>query len=329
MGVGSQINATQHLRLKVLEDFADILLRKQVNYAKRNGDLFKEINTKLRYVEEALWKSVPIFRYWPMGTTRARRAVEDILVTLYHYPWELTLAWLRWDEEDISNSDKISRLLEAQADRALQLPDIFVAEYLAQVASVYPALSLTYDGAALLSATDGAGAARAGVTGGNIITGSGVATTADFIHDLFQARTRFTQMTDTESQPYFEAEDVDFSKFLVVCSPALLELAEQVANMETLYGDRGVNTAVDNVVLRKGKFELWVNQRLSGNDWFVILKNQNLKPFVRVVRSDLEQQLEDESNSDRSRDVAERASLAHMRIGVAPYAPQTIIKVDN
>lgn len=325
--VGSQISMPGHLRIKVLEDFADILQKKQVTYEKRWGTIFREIPTTLRYVEEAMWESVPMPKIWHYGTGRTRRSVKDLYLTLYHYNWELTLAWLRWDEEDISNNDKVQRLLDAQAQRFVQLPDVFVAEYLANTADVYPALSNCYDGVALYSATDGDGAARFGVTGGNILTGNGVANTAQIKADLFAARRRFLDFQDTEGQPYYTSEECEITNMLIVHSTAITEIIETVRDAEYAYMDTGINTAATNIV--KGKFEAWNNQRISGNDWFVILKHPFLKPWCRVTRQDIEQQLEDESNSDRSRDTAERASLCHMRFGIAPFAPQSIIQINN
>jgi hypothetical protein len=325
--VGGHISADGHLRIKVLTDFADILLKKQVNYQARWDQLFRVIPTNLRYVEEALWESVPIPNLWQYGEGRTRKSVKDIYLTLYHYNWELSLEWLRWDEEDISNNDKMQRLLEAQAERFIQLPDIFVAEYLSATADKYPALANAYDGVALHSATDGDGAARFGVTGGNIITGNGVANPAAIKKDLFAAKRRLTEFLDTQDQPYFQPEECSIDKFTVVHSPALIDVMETTRDAKYTYIETGINTAASNIVQQK--FDTWPNQRLSGNDWYIIVKHPYLKPFVKVDRDTMEQQLEDESNSDYSRDTGSRSSLCHQRFGIAPFAPQSTIHVNN
>jgi len=323
------ISNTNSLRLGLSDDFAEIYRNRFVDYQSESEPFLRRITTTLRRYEASVKESIPIVKYWPYGVARQRQVFRDRLMTIFHQNYELSLSWLKWDEDDDTLKD-LSPHVQQMVRRFEQLKDIFVQEYLEATASTLPSLQNAYDGAALLSTTDGDANSRYAVTGGNILTGNGTGSSASIIQDLFRARTRFLQFKDTtRTQPFFSDEECSFTNMTVVIPTQLTQVFTEAQEQKLGAVNPAIVTAADNVVYKK--FNLWINQRLStaSNDWYVMINHPYLKPFAYVERETLQQVMEDQLNSSVARDKGVHSMLAYVRCGFAPFAPMSIIKVNN
>jgi len=321
------VNNTSSRRIGILSDFAEIYKNRYPVYASRQDKFIKRGTVKTRIAEYALKESIPVPEFWEYNEPRTRKTLKDRYLTVYHYPFQLALPYNRWDEEDDVLGDLRSHL-ESMTNRFLQIPDIMVSDYLNNAATMQPTLSTAFDGVALASATDGDGNDRFGITGGNIVTSTGVGTVAAILHDLWTCQTRWLQFLDTEGQPFFSPEEVAIDKVTCVVPSHLLEVFQNAREAKMAYVNPAINTAQENVLAMK--FDLWVNPRLStsANTWFAIIDHSYLKPFFYVLRNDLETLVEDETNDHNARNLGQRAILGHLRSGMCPFAPQSIIQVS-
>ncbi len=151
---------------------------------------------------------------------------------------------------------------------------------------------------ALYNALDGDGAARFGVTGGNIVTGTGVGSSAAVRTDFFSAITRLGQFQDTKGEPVHDESILDegYTFFYNLVNTQVVR--EAFIQGRTLDG----GAAVTNVILDSGmKVRLIGTQRITDNDMFVHLDSMDPKPIFEQVAQPLEEQIEVESNSDQAR----------------------------
>jgi len=320
------VSNIQSRRLGILSDFAEMYKNRYPVYAARQDKFIKRGTVKTRLAEYAMKESLPFPEYWGYNEPRTRKTFKDRLMTVYHYPFQLAIPWNVWDEEDDILGDMRSHI-ESMTNRFLQIPDVMFSDYLNNASTLQPAISNAFDGVVLCSATDGDGVARFGVTGGNIVASSGVGTVAAVFHDLFQCQQRWLQMLDTEGQPFFSPEEVALDKITVFAPSHLLEVFQNAREAKTAYVTPAINTAQDNIIANK--FALFIHPRLStsSNTWFALIDHPYLKPLFYVLRNDLKTQVEDESNDHFARDLGQRAILGHVRSGMAPFAPMSIIKV--
>jgi hypothetical protein len=195
---------------------------------------------------------------------------------------------------------------------------------------------------ALFSATDGSGAARFGITGGNIISGSGVATGDAVRQDFWRAVGRFKQFKDTRGQPYYQGPEMGRG-FAVMYSPeneeVFLEAFKQMLTGLIIKAAAGGHVAagtaiaaagVDNTIMAAGTpVRLWSNPRLTGNDWYVSAAGAKHKGIFEQRRLSVTGTYANSSNSDHTRNFDEEYVQWKARHGVGALLPLGLIKVDN
>lgn len=181
------------------------------------------------------------------------------------------------------------------------------------------------DGAALYSATDGSGAARFGVTGGNVFAGGGVATSDQVRADVFNALERIGSFLDPEGQPA-----IDFgmlADFTVLFPIGLWEvMLEAFRQTRTLDG----GAAVTNVILEGGlKVTLLPTPRLTGNSYYLFLNQFEPKPIFEQIAMALDEQVQVEGNSDESRKYKLEGIFWETIRGYGVNLPLGTIKISN
>lgn len=275
-----------------------------------------------------VWKeSLPFPEMWPYGKGRKYKTFKDRYIQLNKIPYELSIPWNKFDEEDDQLGDMRTHIQRC-VERYGMLPYILVSEYFTGVAVYNPSLKYAYDGASLFSATDGDGNARMGVTGGNIISGSGT-TVAGVLHDFAVAQQRFMGMVDpTAGKPIFSEDEVNYSKMVAMIPKELNELFQKATKSNMLRVDSTNNTSESNWLL--GTFEYQINPFLTDtSDWYIVVKNDYWKPFVYISPKSIETILADVNNSDRAREYNEYAIYSHIRNALGVWFPGTMIKVNN
>lgn len=257
-------------------------------------------------------------------------------VTTYDYGKRVS--WRVKDRED----NKVGDLKAKATNLGLRfglIPSKIFVEMLTSVPSLLPAIPNAPDGAAVYSATDGDSAARFQVTGGNIETGGGVATSAAIQTDFYQSLGRFDAMKDIKGEYYWPTaiRDETYTVFYNSANREVFNLAFfGTAVMQQAVGTSTSNTgsaaSVSNTILVGGiKAKLVPTPYLTDNDWFIFRNSARVKPFFRGIRRALqiEEALKGVGNSDRVRDIAKEYVQFTVREAYGVNQPFATIKVNN
>lgn len=252
--------------------------------------------------------------------------------TIINYNYELGIGWHEDDRADDQIQGLYDRASAGGRNWGTLKERFLVALETSTPGDLLPATPNAADGAALFSATDGASAARFGLSGGNIESGGGVASAAAVRTDFWQARARFAGFQDTEGQPLWDGSFLD--KGFVIRYPAAHEelFREAFLQGRTLAGalTSTSNAAVTNTILESGiPIWLWPTQRLSGNDWYVYAVGSQHKAVFEQTRQDLMETIATRDNSDHARLTGEEWIQWKSRHGVGVFLPYQAVKVDN
>lgn len=322
------VNNIESRRAGILADLKETWRQDMPKWEQVTNLLVRKLAvTNLREASYVWKESLPFPSYWPYGMGRKKKTFRDRRITINLWNYELSIPWQGFDADDDQLGDMKTHVQSA-VDRYGQLPITLFTEYFNGTAIEQPYLSYPYDGATLFSATDGDGNARLGATGGNIITGTG-ATTSGVLHDFAVAQQRFMSFVDpTSSKPFFDEAMVGYDKMVAIIPKELNEIFQKATKAEFIKTDPGNMTSETNYL--KGTFEYRINPFLSDtSDWYIVLNHRYYKPFVYRAPGDVSSIIADASNSDHARETNEFVLYTHVRLGLAPYFPGSIIKVNN
>lgn len=285
------------------------------------------------------FKSAPHGVRWPRGATRRTKGFDSWTMTVVNHDWQ---NGVKAHENDLAD-DRTSSL-EARAGVAGtnmgRLPEriFFQIEESITNTDLLPALPNAPDGAALFSATDGDSADRFGVSGGNIISGSGVATASAIQTDYAAALVRARQFLDTEGQPYYGA-DILKSGITIVASVAnqfvfdkAFEQKFNVVVVQNVAGDQNVGGATQsNPVQDAGRMPVRVllSPYKTTNDWSIWFHGAPIRPIFQQTRQALQMTMANRQNSDECRDHKLIKWLWDERAGYGVNFPIGCIKINN
>lgn len=203
------------------------------------------------------------------------------------------------------------------------------------VAELLASIPNAPDGAALFSTTDGSGANRFGVSGGNIVTGSGVATSQDIRTDFFAAVNRMLRFQDTKGDPLHDPGIAD-QMIVIIAGETNREVFSEAFNQgrtlqtSTVATGDSVGAAVSNVIMDSGhKVKLILTQRITDNDWTVHLAGDPLKAVFAQNASALETEIATASNSDLARDLQVESTTWRQLLGIGVNVPLNASQVNN
>jgi len=239
------------------------------------------------------------------------------------------IGWHEEDLDDVKLGDfrEQARML---ATRAAQLPERIFFQILtgAADASLLSAIPLAPDGAAL-HATTAAGAARFGAVSGNLLTGTGVATSGAIRSDLWNAIEQWKLFQDTEGEPLLD-EAVTEQGITIVYNSANEEVFREALAQGRTVDRAGGGQSVTNTILESGlKLTLWSTQRLTDNDWFVSLDGLAPRAVFEQLRMPPRMIEETRENSERARRNRIMALLLDMRAGYGINLPYASIAINN
>lgn len=285
-----------------------------------------------RQHEYAYYKAAPHPRLWVRGEPIPVDAMSSVRFTAIVRNWGLRIPW----HEDDKNDDQIQSLFasaQGGGENFGLLPERFFFDLIQGTTTTLPAVPTAPDGAAMYSATDGGGGDRFGATGGNLVTGTGVATTSTIQADYYSAISRFMQFQDGKGQPLFPAERLSMGT-LIIHSVADLKVFEeafvQLRQGVVLGTDAG--TTPSNVIIDSSRdVQLWASPRLATGDWYVFMKKPPVRPTFLLERMPLRERtaLSDNNNSDHARTYNEEYVQWDSREGAGIALPYSTIKVDN
>lgn len=280
----------------------------------------------------AYFEAAPHMEYWRRGETIPQDAFGSVDFTAYVYEWAKRIPWSKWDRKD----DQIGGLFDAAkaaGESAALLPERFFFDLLANSATTLPGIPLAPDGAAFFATTDGSSAARFGATNGNLLTGTGIASTSTILTDYYSAVGQFKSFQDGKGQPMFAPELVD-SGFLLIHS------SDDQEEFETAFLQKrqGMDTAggagatPSNIIHDASRnVELWGTSRLATGDWYLFMKASPKLPTFLLNREGLQEfsSLEGDNNGDLTRTTGEEYIQWETRQGAHIALPYGAIKINN
>ena len=183
--------------------------------------------------------------------------------------------------------------------------------------TLLPAVPNAADGVAMFSATNAAGGARFGRTGGNTnAPGAGPGSPASVQVDLFTDLSIFQQFQHTNGQPLYPAADA-IRKIGCIFNPNYLYswqgATQQMFNIATAGGGAA---AVSNITIDNNmQIDLWPDQKIQNAQSYVSALDYEDKTVFYQDREPLTEQLAEPGNSDNARDRDEWAFYFRCRAG--------------
>lgn len=250
-------------------------------------------------------KTAPYPQRWDRGVKRSTKGFGAVRWTVVNKDWSVGTAWHYNDRRD-----DLLRSLETDARMAgehFATLDMRVRTQVQEGATdndLLDAVPTAPDGAAWFSATDGGGGDRFGVSGGNILSGSGVANADQVRKDFFRCLSRWRRMTDTEGQPLLDP--ARFNGGFVFEYPSEMEqvvretfIQSRTLGTITATGAQGAAAsviaaaAVTNVITESGfKVALFGNSYLTDtNNWYLHLVDAPHKSFFKQDREGLQERI--------------------------------------
>jgi len=283
----------------------------------------------------AYFESAPYPRLWKRGDAISDQEFGSVQFNVTNRDWGIRIGWHENDREDDQTRSLMDRAREAGRNFGT-LPERVFFQLLLGTADndLLPAVPLAPDGAAMFATTDGAGSARFGITNGNLLTGTGVASSAAIRTDFFSAIEQLRGFQDTAGQPLW-ADNILDQGFTVVYGVHNdhvfregFQQGRTIAGPLTTTG----NAAVTNIIMESGlNVDLWSTQRIpSGNDdWYVFAKAAPYKPTFQLVRRPLRESFGNMENSDEAR----KTKIEHVqwdsREGYGIMLPYACLQLNN
>lgn len=280
-------------------------------------------------------ESPPTIDRVDIGQPLTEDAYRYIAYEVKNLTWGKAVGYFEEDLEDLQLGD-IRDQVRQLAKRAAAISEEVFFQILtgASSARLLDAIPLAPDGAALHSATDGNGANRFGVAGGNIVTGSGVLTGQAIRDDLWATLEQFKLFQDTEGEPLLSDDIMDRGVTIVAAASNEQVLRQGLMQSRTAIAASTANSnaAVTNTIIESGiPITLWTTQRLTDNDWYVFMNDtaEGPKPVFEQVRRPMRMQDETRDNSERARRYRILSTLLDMRAGYGVNVPYLTCKVNN
>jgi phage major head subunit gpT-like protein len=281
----------------------------------------------------AYYESAPHPRRWPRGEPATHEAFASKQFSITNKDWVGGVGWNRNDLDDDLTRSLMARARDTGLHFALLHERVIFQQLLGTTdATLLDVLPNAPDGTALFS-----GSARFGAPSGNIVSGSGVATSAAVTADLFSAVARVMSFQDTKGQPLWNPTIADQTVHVIFGAANLAVFTGAFAGERTLQkitgtstSDTSVAAAISNLILARGfSFNLVATPRITDNDWFVYLEGGNVKPFIIQTRQGLREYVATMENNPQSAQTKEEFVQWDARFGYGLNLPYTLIKIDN
>ena len=296
----AQVNAVEALIRGARSEFVDTY----ANMIKGSDEKLKKVMDLGLPSDKAseiypYFESSPNAKRWPRGEPIPTAGFTSKSFLVPNYDWAIAIDWHENDEQDDQTRSLVTRARDAATKLALLPERIFFQLLTAGTdGDLLPTVPNAPDGSAFFATTSGSGANRFGVANGNLLTGSGVATTAAIQTDFWAAIAQFVRFLDTDSQPLWPAELISRG-VTIIYGAANNQVFAQAFQQNFV---QATNAATSNVVLDADmKVTLWQTPRITDNDWFVFLNAAPTRACFQQVRQPVRDNMEDMLNSDHSR----------------------------
>jgi len=285
----------------------------------------------------AYFEAAPHMAHWKRGESIPSDAFDSVSFNVPIYEWARRVGWSKFDRKD-DQTQSLMDVAKMAGESAALLPLRFFFDLIGPTATTLPAVPLAPDGAAMFATTAG-GAARFGVTDGNLLTGSGIATLSAVKTDYYSAIEQWKQMQDGKGQPLLSDETIDGGT--VIIHPAIYTEVFEEAFMQKRQGvlgpdnstDAVTSTQVSNLIQDASRnVTLWGTSRLTvANDWYIFLKNPPKKSTFMLTREGIQEftSLEGDNNGDHTRTTGEEYVQWEERSGAGIALPYAAIKING
>lgn len=286
--------------------------------------------------------SAPHPKIWNRGEDVSEQGFGFKKFTYVVRDWEGKVTWHQNDERYDQTKSLVKQAEQTGANMARLVWRVANQIVTATTdSSLLPAIPNAPDGAALYSATDGASAARFGVSGGNIVTQTGTTGTA-VQADLYTTLQRFSNMQDTEGQELWPADMLQ-GGLTIVHGPSMLKAVadafQQRINVVSMTAAGAQDASVgvvaagakSNVILDAGfQIRTICSAKITGTKLYVFLENVPRKPLFhyRPPGGEMVTAFEDMTNSDRSRKTGLKARQWTESWGMAVFLPYGTIVIQ-
>lgn len=334
----SQVNSTAVLLEGLRADFWDTYsaIRNRLQDSRLAGVMDLGVQATNREHTFGYFNAPPHVALWERGQSIPEASMDSESFSVPVYKWGQRIKWLVDDRED-DQTQSLEQVAQGTAQSLALLPERFFFDLLADTASpsTLPAVPTSPDGVAMFSATDGNSADRFGVSGGNIVAGTGtvgIGTSSEILTDYYSGLTRFMAFQDGQGQPLHLSDVIAGGVTIIYPSSAekvFDEAFRQLRQGVVLGTDAG--TTPSNVVLDSSRnVQLWSTPRLTGDDWYMFLNNAPKPATFFLDRKGVVEETSMEGNGgDLTRTTGIEYVQWHSRSGAGISLPYGAVKVNN
>ena len=287
----------------------------------------------------AYLNAAPHMEYWQRGESIPTDVMDSVGFNVKVYEWARRVPWSKWDRKD-DQTQSLFDMAKMAGESAALLDERLFFDLLTATATNLPAIPNAPDGVAMFSATDGAGNARFGFSGGNIVSSTGVSTIHDIQTDYYGALIRFMEFQDGKGQPLLSPETIDAGTVIIHAAGATKLMEDAFLSKRTGIGLDAAGApggtvvaaaATTNLVHDSSRnVTLWPTSRLTTDTtWYIFLRAAPKKPTFILDREGVQEfsSLEGDNNGDHTRDTAEEYIQWERRAGAGIALPYGAIRV--
>lgn len=278
----------------------------------------------------AWFESAPAWKIWRAGESITSKPFKDSSFTVLNRDWGIKLEWRENDKNDDQTRSLMTRAREAGSSGPLLHERVLFQMLQGSTDNdLLPSVPNAADGSSLFSSST-----RFGATGGNSLTGSGVASGPAIVLDFFRAKAQLQKFKDTESQPLWDPSVFDAGFVVYFNSDNERVFTEAFRQAIQAYANSTSNAGVSNLPQASGlNVTLVPTQRITTDDWFVGLKGcpDGKQPFVILERQTPREltALVGDNNSDSARNTKVESIQWDARFGYGIATPYALVRLDN
>jgi len=253
-----------------------------------------------------------------------------------NYEFQDGVEWYYTDEDDDQTGGGILGRAQQAGGNFATLKERLIFQVMTSTTDneLLPAIPTAPDGAALYSATTGTGANRFGVSGGNITSGSGVASVAAIQSDVYGAIVRMGSFRDTKGQPLLNPSALQ--NFTIVYNVANDKVVRQAFEQSLIFQSASSGTdfaaAAPSNFLRDFSgltFTLYPSLRVTGDDLHVFCGDVNTQPIFVQDRMPLTSFFYGMDNDSGMGRIRTKRMDFLCRHGVGVTEPYATVLIDN
>ena len=283
--------------------------------------------SKLLVQPYAYFETPPYPSRWDRGTDIKMEAMQAVPYKVANLAWAKGIPWHRYDRDD-DQTNSLYDMARGLGENWRTLNVRIFNQYVtgstdADLADFIPNAP---DGTAPYAAGR-FGIPNAGGVDGNIVTGTGVASTATIQADYYKGEILFRRFLNTKGQPIY-GNSIANKGYVLYYNVTNDEFFEKAFLQN--FVDLGTQSAPSNVIRNAGhNVELWATPRVTTNKWYIFAKGAKKKLVFEQPRQPLREAIFTVENSDISRRTGQEGIMWDSRAGFGFNIPYGSVIVDQ